>query len=179
MVVIVLVGMPGSGKEEFVRVAREIGYRVTRMGDVVREEAERRGIGGADMEIGPFATSERREHGLDIWARRTIPRIGGDTIIDGSRGDAEIRAFQEAFGGEMVTVYIDADPRIRYERLRARGREDAPASYEQFLERERREISWGIDRAIDLAGERIENNGTLEEFRAASREFLESLSAKI
>ena len=37
-----LAGMPGSGKSIIVKVAKECGYDVVVMGDVIREEAERR-----------------------------------------------------------------------------------------------------------------------------------------
>jgi predicted ATPase len=64
--VIVLTGMPGAGKEEFVRVALEAGYGVLRMGDVVREEAGRRGTAMDDHGVGGFANLERQGHGPGV-----------------------------------------------------------------------------------------------------------------
>jgi len=41
---ILIAGMPGSGKSIVSSIARELGLPVYVMGDVVREEARRRGI---------------------------------------------------------------------------------------------------------------------------------------
>lgn len=38
-----IVGMPGSGKSEFVNIALTLGYRFISMGDIVREETVRKG----------------------------------------------------------------------------------------------------------------------------------------
>ncbi|HXZ24425.1 MAG TPA: AAA family ATPase, partial [Methanomassiliicoccales archaeon] len=99
--------MPGSGKEEFVAVAKELGFEVVRMGDVVREEAARNGIGNDDKGVGGFANEERKKHGFDIWAKRCVSRVKGNmTIIDGSRGTDELRVFQEAFGKNVQLVAV-------------------------------------------------------------------------
>ena len=71
MNVIVVTGMPGAGKEEFVQVAKSLGYDVVRMGDVVRAEAKKQGITDSDKGIGEFADQERRLRGFDIWAKRS------------------------------------------------------------------------------------------------------------
>jgi len=39
MKIIAFVGMPASGKGEAATVAKELGYPVVNMGDVIREEA--------------------------------------------------------------------------------------------------------------------------------------------
>ena len=38
-----LTGMPGSGKSIVVQAAKELGYEVVTMGDVIREETAKRG----------------------------------------------------------------------------------------------------------------------------------------
>ena len=81
---IAVVGMPGSGKEEFVKIAVSMGYSVVRMGDVVREEAKRLGLEMTDKSIGGLAQSEREKHGYGIWAVRAIPRLKERMIIDGA-----------------------------------------------------------------------------------------------
>src|SRR5206468_11240710 len=70
--VLCVTGMPGCGKEEFIRVATERGFPVVRMGDTVREEAARKGVGASDEAIGGFAHAERERLGYGIWAERTI-----------------------------------------------------------------------------------------------------------
>ena len=161
----VLTGMPGAGKEEFVRVALERGYQVVRMGDVVRQEAAARGLVMSDQEIGGFASAERREHGPGIWAVRCVPMIGDrDTVIDGSRSPYELEVFRKELGRKMRLVAIHASPSERYVRLMRRDRHDAPRSEEEFRQRDERELSWGLGDLIAQADLMIENEGTLDEF---------------
>lgn len=163
--VYILTGMPGAGKEEFVRVALERGFNVIRMGDVVRSEAIRRGIALTDQEVGGFASAERKEHGPGIWAVRCLPYLEGrDTVIDGSRSTYELDVFRQALGSGVRLVAIHASPSLRFERLRRRNRSDAPPTEEAFRQRDEREMGWGLGNLIAQADLVIPNEGTLEEF---------------
>ena len=179
--VVVVTGMPGAGKEEFVRVARDDLFAVVRMGDVVREFAFSAGMTMGDKSIGGFASSQRKEHGDDVWALRTLERISDmdayKIVIDGTRSRHEIEVFRRALRDRMCLVAIDASPETRYERLVSRGRSDAPSSFEGFLERENRETNWGIKRALEMADFTLENEGSLEGFRGATISLLERLKS--
>ena len=178
MRVCILAGMPGAGKEEFVKIALEDGYEVIRMGDVVRMETSNWGISPDDQGIGGFAHSERQIHGYDIWARRTVPMICKDpTIIDGCRGVAELEVFRREFGDQVVVIAIHTSPRIRFRRLRERNREDAPENWEEFLERDKRELGWGLGKVIVLADFMIVNEEDLETFQDVVRKFLAKLDS--
>jgi len=174
MRVVVLAGMPGSGKEEFVLVARSLGYDVVRMGDVVRAEATKRGVQNSDKGVGGFANAERQAHGYDVWAKRCLPYVQEQrTVIDGSRGLEELEVFRQAFGDEVKLVAIHSPRKQRYQRLIQRGREDAPKSWEEFLERDRRELSWGLGSLIAMADTMLVNQGGLEDFKRRAKEYLE------
>lgn len=173
MKVCIVAGMPGAGKEEFVKVCHDLGLQVIRMGDVVRREAESRGISLDDQGVGGFAHSERQVHGYDVWARRTCPLVEHDpTIIDGCRGISELEVFKREFGEEVKVIAIHASPGTRYERLRARNREDAPKDMAEFCERDKRELGWGLSKVIVMADHMVVNEGTIEEFREKAREVL-------
>ena len=68
-------GMPGSGKSEAMAVAKELGYPVVRMGDLIWEEVDRQGLERISKNVGAVANGMRESHGPDIWALRTIERI--------------------------------------------------------------------------------------------------------
>lgn len=164
--VIVLTGMPGAGKEEFVKVALEAGYAVLRMGDVVRGEAERRGTAMDDHGVGGFANLERQVHGPGIWAERCLKVLGkGDTVIDGSRSLAELDVFRRSLGGDLRLVAIHSSPDHRFVRLQRRARYDAPHDQEAFRERDMRELGWGLGSLIAMADIMLVNDDTLERFR--------------
>ncbi|MCK4718249.1 MAG: septum formation protein Maf, partial [Thermoplasmata archaeon] len=133
---VVVVGMPGSGKEEFVRVARERLYAVIRMGDVVRDEVARADIASGDVSVGDFASTQRELHGVHIWASRTLERMekmdAYKVVVDGTRSHHEIDAFKEALGQRFHLVAVTAPQDMRYDRLVSRARSDAPESFQAF-----------------------------------------------
>lgn len=166
-------GMPGSGKEGFLDVAQEMGLPVVRMGDVVREEAARRGLDGTDVSVGTMADAERRKHGPAVWARRTLERIDADAVvIDGLRSRAELKAFRDGFD-EVVVVAVHASPRTRHTRMTLRGREDDDLDTAGFQVRDQRELAWGLGEVIALADRMIVNEGSYEAFQGEARRVLE------
>ncbi len=172
--VLVVTGMPGAGKEEFVKVAQRKGYTIIRMGDVVRQEAERQGVVMDDRGIGGFASTERQTHGPDIWAHRCLDLLGpGLTVIDGSRSLMEMRAFRSALGEDTELVAVHSSPTVRFHRLRKRNRSDAPQSIREFEERDERELGWGLGSLIAMADTMLVNEGKLEEFHALVEKELE------
>jgi dephospho-CoA kinase len=170
--------MPGSGKEEFVKIAVEQGFLVVRMGDVVRKEVKSQGLEATDGKIGGFAAFEREKFGMGIWAQRTVPLVKGDLVlIDGLRGEAELEAFKRAFGDDLVLVGIHTSPKTRYERIKKRNREDATASWDAFKKREIRELSWGIGNAIAQCDHIIVNEKDLSEFQENVKTLLKTLKS--
>ncbi|MBA3046659.1 MAG: flagellar hook-basal body complex protein FliE [Candidatus Thermoplasmatota archaeon] len=176
MVTIIIVGMPGVGKDVFVQSALEIGFSKISMGDVVRQYAADMGLGASDSSIGGFATSQRKEHGAAIWAQRTLDAMPkGDVIIDGSRSLDEIASFRESLGSGVKVLAITAPLEIRFRRLVQRGRQDDPSSLEDFERRDRRELSWGLGDAIERADMVLDNSGGIEEFRQHCEAVLRSI----
>lgn len=168
--------MPGSGKEEFVSIVEQEGFNVVRMGDAVREEVKSRDLELNSQNVGQIANSERKKHGSGIWAERTLPYIDGDLVlIDGIRGDAEIAVFRSNLKENMIIVGISASQKTRFERIKTRARSDATMTWEEFLERDAREVKWGIENAMALCEHMIVNEGTLEEFRKNIKELLGKL----
>jgi dephospho-CoA kinase len=176
MQVIVVTGMPGAGKEEFVQVARSLGYDVVRMGDVVRVEAKKQGITDTDKGIGGFADQERRLNGFDIWAKRSVLHVLSErTIIDGSRGLDELEVFRKAFGKGVLLVAIHSNAASRFLRLKKRGRPDAPTSLTEFQERDKRELGWGLGDLMAMADVMLLNDDEIDEFKARVKAFLAGL----
>jgi dephospho-CoA kinase len=177
--IVVLVGMPGSGKEEFIKIAQKKGFTIVRMGDTVRDEARKRGLEATDKNIGTLAHSEREKHGYGVWAMRTLARINKsdekNVVIDGCRGDAEVAIFKQNFG-DLDLVAIFAPPEIRAKRLGMRGRSDGPVTAEDVFERDQRELKWGIGNAFIMADYMIVNEGTLEEYHTAIDRVLSRLN---
>ena len=168
--VVCVTGMPGCGKDELLGVAIDLGFSIVRMGDVVREEATRRGLPITDEAVGGMAHAERQAHGFGIWAERTLPRIRGEhVLVDGLRGRAELDVFRNAFGEGLVVLAVHASPKTRYERMMRRRRPDDAMSVEAFRVRDVRELSWGLGDVIAIADLVLVNEGSLEDFRRQAR----------
>ncbi|WP_457615275.1 AAA family ATPase [Methanopyrus sp.] len=175
---ICVVGMPGAGKGEFVKVAREEGVPVVVMGDAVRREAKRRGI-----DVGEMAKRLREERGMDAVARLVEEDIerelrrAGVVVIDGIRNPEELEYFRNRFGERsVIVVAIHASPRTRFERLRGRGREDDPSTRQEFEERDERELGFGIGDVISRADVMIVNERvSLPEFREKCRTVIRAI----
>ena len=178
MKLIGIVGMPAGGKGEFSRIARSLGIPVIVMGDVVREEALRQGLTGTDTNLGEVAGRLRNERGMAAIAELTLPAIEREdaplVLVDGIRGDAEVGFFRERFPGFLL-IGIDAPFTARLARLSSRGREDDVMTEEELVLRDRREISWGLGRALAGADYLLCNDGTVEEFEGKVRALLKEI----
>ena len=170
---LIVTGMPGAGKDEFIKVARSMGFVDVHMGDTVRKHSREHAIEQKDYSIGKFAGSERLTHGMDIWARRTAENIKepDKTIVDGLRNVEELDYFRNKFDNvRVVAIYANHEDRL--DRILKRDREDDVKNPVELNGRDERELSWGIGRVISLADYMIVNDGTLDEFRSRAREFI-------
>ncbi len=74
MKIIGFVGLPGSGKGESSRLARQQGLTVLVMGDVIRQEAARQGLEATDVNLGRVGSALRAAEGTaSPAARRPLP----------------------------------------------------------------------------------------------------------
>ncbi|MEM4699514.1 MAG: AAA family ATPase [Candidatus Nezhaarchaeales archaeon] len=165
---ICIAGMPGSGKGVVAEVARSLGLRVVSMGDVIRREAERRGLPTDDRALGQLMIKMREEMGSAIVAELCLKELeeGVDVaVFEGVRSLAEVEALKRRFR-EVVIVAVHAPPHLRFRRLRLRRRGDAPSSREEFMARDERELKVGLGEVLALADYVIVNSATL---RAARR----------
>ncbi len=167
---ILIIGMPGSGKDEFAMVARDMGIEVINMGDIVREYTSSTGV--SISMSGEIASRERKTNGMDIWAKRTIERVQSNfVVVEGVRNIEEIQRFRKDMVIGLV-VSISSGRDARYARLLKRGREDDPRNIEEFTVREKRELSWGIGEVLATADRYICNDSSIDAFRESVKEFL-------
>lgn len=176
MKALIIAGMAGAGKTEFAQYCRSLGIPVIQMGDLVREKVGEYGLEMNGKNIARVANEERLKLGTDVWARRTAKRVGGrNTVIDGTRSEAEVAHFRNHFGRSAVVVAVYASAKTRFERLKSRNRSDVPLTTGEFEERDRRELGWGLGNVIALSDRTVGNEGTIEELKQKVKELLEEL----
>jgi dephospho-CoA kinase len=173
--VIGLAGMPGSGKSLVVETAQQEGYAVVVMGDVVREETQKRRLELNPKNIGKVMLELRKTGGNSVIAEKCVPKIlqqeSSKVIVDGLRSLHETDAFKVHFA-KFSLMAVHASPETRFNRLYRRRRSDDPDGWELFHEREARELSVGLGDAIAMAEYLIINESNRESTRAKVREVL-------
>jgi dephospho-CoA kinase len=116
----------------------------------------------------------RQEEGPAVVAKRLIPKIASSAapllVVEGVRSVAEVQALRRDH--TVVVVAVHSSPKTRYERLAARGRSDDPMSWEEFVDRDARELGVGIGDVIALAQEMLINETSFEDMSAASEAVL-------
>ncbi|MGB9676407.1 MAG: AAA family ATPase [Candidatus Bathyarchaeales archaeon] len=179
--VVGVAGMPGAGKSVVVEVARGMGYDVIVMGDVVREEARKRGLECTPENLGNIMVELRLKEGNSVIAKRCIPKIleakRAKVIVDGIRSMSEVEEFKRHFQN-FVLIAIKASPETRFKRLYHRKRSDDPKNWEIFHERDMRELSVGLGEAIAKAEYTIDNECTLKVVKMQIAEVLRKVEEK-
>ncbi|MBR7050319.1 MAG: nucleoside monophosphate kinase, partial [Methanobrevibacter sp.] len=152
-------GLPGSGKGIVSDIATEKGAIIVSMGDIVREEAKKRGEGSKET-----AKNLRKEFGEYIISELTIEKIKKlqdegvekTIIVEGIRSLHEVDMFKENFDNFMI-LSIFANTNIRFERLKKRMREDDSQDFNEFKKRDMSELGFGIGSVISLSDRLIIN----------------------
>lgn len=169
-VMVVVVGMPGSGKTSVSRMlAGMADAPLYVMGDVVRERLQEKGLEASLENLMREAQLIRQElgpEGVAILLSRRLKREGRErVVVDGARGPEELRVLSRV-ADCMRVVAVVASPHTRLRRLLSRGREGDPKSMRELAERDRRELSFGLGTLIALADHTLVNEegvGELEE----------------
>ena len=179
--VVGIVGMPGSGKSLVVETAQKGGYSVVVMGDVIREETQKRGLELNPKNVGKVMLEMREKGGSSVIAEKCIPKIlqqeSSKVIVDGLRSLHEADAFKTRFA-RFSLMAVHASPETRFKRLYRRGRSDDPDGWELFYKRDARELSVGLGEAIAKAEFVILNEGKRETTIAMVRGALRRVERK-
>ncbi|HEY8999481.1 MAG TPA: AAA family ATPase [Candidatus Saccharimonadales bacterium] len=159
-----LSGTNGAGKDSVgLLLAQKHRFLFISVTDILREELRNRGVPVDRLHLRELSAEWRREFGLAVLVDRAVKQYEAvqDTydglVLASLRNPSEADRVHE-LGGTMV--WVDADPKVRYERIRAnaqarnRGGED-DVTFEQFLEQEEAEMhppKTGADEAtLDMA----------------------------
>ena len=157
-------GMPGSGKSIISDIAAERGAIIVSMGDIIREEAKKRGESSKET-----AKNLRKEFGEYIVSELTIKKIKkiqeegveNTIVVEGIRSLPEVEMFKDNFDN-FIILSIFANPALRFERLKIRQREDDSDDYNVFKERDYTELKFGIGSVISLSDKLIINESDME-----------------
>ena len=175
--VIAISGMPGAGKGVASEAAKQLGFDVLVLGDVIREETQRRGLDPTPQNIGAVMLQVRELEGPAAVAKRLLPKIeqchSEVVIVEGVRSLHELNELKSKF--ELITLVIHASPKTRFQRLLSRGRSDDPNTWEIFTERDNRELTVGLGQVIALADYLAVNENSISELQSTVKGILSKL----
>jgi dephospho-CoA kinase len=175
--VIAISGMPGAGKGVASTAAKQLGFDVLVLGDVIREETQRRGLDPTPQNIGAVMLEVRELEGSAAVAKRLLPKIEQSqseaVVVEGIRSLHELTELKSKF--EVITLVIHASPKTRFQRLLSRGRSDDPKTWDTFTERDNRELTVGLGQVIALADHLAVNEDTITELQSSVRGILSKL----
>lgn len=180
--IIGITGTIGAGKGTVVEYLKTKGFVHYSVRALLLEEIEKRGMPPDRNSMNEVGNALRMTHGPSYLMEVAIKRAsenGGDALIESVRaiGEAE---FLRANGARILAV--DADRKLRYERIIARGASTDHVDFETWVMQEERELAaiepWDMNilGVMALADARIENDGTLEELHAKIEEAVATFS---
>lgn len=182
--IIGLTGKNGSGKGEAANFLKDRGFQYYSLSDALREEARRRGLEITRETLVLLGNELREKEGPGCLAERIFAKLDPEKnyVIDSIRHPSETQVFRRRSDFSLLRVY--APERLRFERLKQRGRENDPRTWEDFQVLEAREAKslsatdQQLDQTIALADLQIDNNGPLKELHEKVRTIFFSLAQK-
>lgn len=163
-----LTGTNAAGKGEVSLYLKTKGFAALSLSDVIREHLQKRGLDATRDNLIAAGNSLRRRYGADILARRVMKKVRGNAVIDSIRNSREVAFFKRQPG--FVLAAVDAPVELRFERAKKRGRQESAATLEEFVAKERQEMTGSrtgqqLGRCLERADVTIINDGTLAELR--------------
>lgn len=176
--ILVVVGLPGSGKSTVAEMLREEGFDVIEFGDIWRELLKKAKVPMND----PRATREftrrlREKYGKDIYSRYAVKKIRKSmkhVVLMGVRSTYELDYLKKKVK-KIDIIAIRSPFETRFRRLKVRAKPEDPKNLSDFkwLEtREKRgflpdkkEEKHGVMVVMSRADYTINNNGTKVELK--------------
>lgn len=189
-IIIGISGTNGAGKDSVAELLeKEYNFLFISMTDMLREEAVKRGLPVEREVLRTISAEWRRESGLGVLIDKSVQYYqekGGNEkysglVLASLRNPGEADSVH-ALGGQVV--WVDAEPKVRYERIFSRQRTDEDnKTFEQFQEEEHAEMQHSGDNAtLSMEGVKklsdrtlINNEASMESLKQAVIEVLGDL----
>ena len=170
-----LTGTNGAGKGEAASFFVERGYTYYSLSDVIREELRTKHQEISRDTLIRMGNLMRQQFSPDILARRVAKKITGKSVIDSIRNPKEVEFFQSQ--KSFILLAIDAPAKLRFQRVKDRGRKESASSLKEFLAKEAEEMGTEESRqqllaCMNMADHTIINDGTIDELRKKLEKFL-------
>ena len=180
-VIIGLTGRNASGKGTVAEILKQKGFIYHSLSDSLRDELKDLGEDETRENLINVGNRLRIEGGPSVLADKMIPKLLPEEyhIVDSIRNPFEVESLKKNISShKFYLLSVDADSRLRYERLRSRGRVGDSASWEEFVEQERKEENNSdpnkqqLSKTISKADFVIDNCKTINELESKIEKLL-------
>jgi dephospho-CoA kinase len=164
-------GEMASGKGLVAKhISEKYGAKTFKYSALLRELFDTAEIDKSRKNLTVLGTKVRQMFGryamTDVLIWRVLETDAKIVVVEGIRNKDEVEAWKKL--KNFVLVAVEADSRIRYDRLVVRNENvgDAQKSFEEFMDDSHRGMETEIVEIMAGADEKITNNSSLEEFLA-------------
>jgi dephospho-CoA kinase len=179
--IIGLTGTLGAGKGTVADYLLDKGFKHYSVRNFLIKEIKKRGMPVNRDSMVIVANDLRAKHTPSYIIEELYKQAkqqGGNAIIESIRAPGEAEAIKK-LGGRMFA--IDADQRIRYDRITARASETDQVSFKEFKMNEEREMTstdsnkQNLARCISMSDHILNNNGTINDLKKEVDKILEEI----
>ena len=184
MIIVGITGTLGAGKGTVVNyLVENKGFRHYSVRDFIVKEIENRGLPVDRDHMVDVANDLRAKNSpsyiVDELYKEAV-NAAHDSIIESIRTFGEIISLRDK--GKFLLIAVDADPKIRFERIKMRDSETDQISFKKFKEDEEKEMNssdpnkQNLKRCITEADFTILNDGNLKDLYAQIESILNQLA---
>lgn len=182
--IIGLTGKNGSGKGEAAKLLVAGGFIYHSLSDVLRDELKNTGKEITRENLIELGNKLRHDGGPSVLADRVLAKLDPEKnyVIDSIRNPAEVKALRRR--ADFFLLNIEAPQKVRFERVKARGRENDPRTFEEFVRLEKIEEAstdpnkQQLNQTIALADFQLTNDSPVEALHENIRGLLRDLGKK-
>ncbi|MBU4283600.1 MAG: AAA family ATPase [Nanoarchaeota archaeon] len=186
MLIIGITGTLGAGKGSIVKfLVEKKGFEHYSVRAFLVEEIKRREMPVNRDSMVVVANDLRKKNSPGYIAETLFERakkLGKDCIIESLKTPGEVNALRNK--GKFYLFAVDADPKIRYERILERKSSTDKISFQEFIDNEKREMAsddpnkQNISKCISMADYVFENNGTIDKLYKKLEDVLDGIRKK-
>jgi dephospho-CoA kinase len=179
--IIGITGTIGAGKGTVVEyLVKEKGFKHISARSIWTLELEERGLEVNRDTMTQLANELRAEHGADYFVRRALKEVEGleNVVIESIRTVAELELLQQE---GAVILAVDADQKLRYERIHGRASALDDVTFDEFARQEATEMAnddpakQNITAVMEQADFVIQNTESIAELESAVEVILQQL----
>jgi len=165
-----IIGLTGencSGKGTIAEYLMKKGFYYLSLSDVIREEVASDGNEITRERLIAKGNELRENFGRSVLAKKTIEKIESDKnyVVDSIRNPSEVNELKKI--NNFFLIYVTASQNIRFERMKIRGRESDPKTFEEFIKLEkienknREDYKQNLEDTKKMSDKKIENEGSI------------------